>query len=81
VEERSAFDAARGVDRCARRLRLPDGRVLAATAELRYYFPPEWEPLAARAGLRLVELTSSTPPPRGGLGTDAPDLIALLESP
>jgi hypothetical protein len=80
VEEVSTFDAARGVDRCARRLRLPDGRLLAATAELRYYFPPEWGPLAARAGLRLVELTSSTPP-RGDLGPDAPDLIAILESP
>jgi SAM-dependent methyltransferase len=81
VEEVSTFDPVRGVDRCARRLRLPDGRRLEATAELRYYSPPEWEPLAARAGLRLLELTSSTPPPGGGLGPDAPDLIALLESP
>jgi SAM-dependent methyltransferase len=81
VEEVSAFDPATGVDRCARRLRLPDGRLLDATAELRYYSPPEWEPLAARAGLRLIDLTSSTPPKGGGLGPDAPDLIALLESP
>ncbi|MCM2332481.1 MAG: class I SAM-dependent methyltransferase [Anaeromyxobacteraceae bacterium] len=81
VEEASAFDPATGVDRCARRLRLPDGRLLDATAELRYYSPPEWELLAARAGLRLVELTSSAPPPGGGLTTEAPDLIALLESP
>ena len=80
VEERSTFDAAAGVDRCARRLRLPDGRLLEGTAELRYYFPSEWEPLAARAGLRLSALTSSTPPPGGALGPDAPDLIALLEA-
>lgn len=81
VEEVSDFDATAGVDRCARRLRLPEGRVLAATAELRYYFPAEWESLAAGAGLRLIELTSSTPPPGGGLGPEAPDLIALLETP
>ncbi len=81
VEEASAFDAATGVDRCARRLRLPDGRQIDATAELRYYAPAEWEPLAASAGLRLVELTSSAPPPGGGLTPEAPDLIALLESP
>lgn len=81
VEEVSDFDPATGVDRCARRLRLPDGRRLDATAELRYYTPPEWAPLAARAGLRLIDLTSSAPPPGGGLGPDAPDLIALLESP
>jgi SAM-dependent methyltransferase len=81
VEEVSDFDPARGVDRCARRLRLPDGRRLDAVAELRYYFPAEWEPLAARAGLRLVDLTSSAPPAGGGHRHDAPDLIALLESP
>lgn len=81
VEEVSAYDAARGVDRCARRLRLVDGRVLEAAAELRYFAPAEWGPLAARAGLRLVELTSSAPPPGGGLGPEAPDLIALLERP
>ncbi len=81
VEEVSDFDPASGVDRCARRLRLPDGRALAATAELRYYSPTEWESLAARAGLHLTALTSSTPPPGGGVGTDAPDLIALLETP
>jgi SAM-dependent methyltransferase len=81
VVEVSDFDPATGVDRCARRLHLPEGRVLDATAELRYYSPPEWEPLAARAGLRLIALTSSTPPPGGRLGPDAPDLIALLESP
>ena len=81
VEEVSDFDAATGVDRCARRLRLHDGRVLEATAELRYYSPSEWEPLAERAGLRLTALTSSTPPPGGELGPGAPDLIALLETP
>jgi SAM-dependent methyltransferase len=81
VEETSDFDPATGVDRCARRLTLPGGRRLEATAELRYYFPTEWEPLAARAGLRLTELTSSTPPSGGAPGPDAPDLIALLETP
>ena len=81
VEEASTFDAARGVDRCARSLRLPDGRALSAVAELRYYSPAEWAPLAAGAGLRLVALTSSAPPPGGGLGPDAPDLIALMEPP
>jgi len=81
VEERSAFDQARGVDRCARRLRRPDGRTLEGTAELRYYSPSEWEPLASRAGLRLTAVTSTAPPRAGGLGPDAPDLIALLEKP
>lgn len=70
VEERSTFDASRGVDSCARRVTRPDGAVLAGTAELRYYRPSEWGPLAARAGLRLSELT-----------TTAQDLIALLERP
>lgn len=81
VEEESTFDPGTGVDRCARRLTLPGGRRLEATAELRYYFPAEWEPLAARAGLHLSALTSSTSPPGGDLEHDAPDLIALLESP
>jgi len=82
VEERSAFDAASGVDRSARRLVRPDGAALAATAELRYYSPSEWGPLAERAGLRLVELTSTTDAgraPRREPGPEAPDLIALLE--
>ena len=73
-----------GVDRCARRLVRPDGAVLAGTAELRYYTPSEWRRLAARAGLRLVEVTSTPgrgPPPRREPGPDAPDLIALLEKP
>ncbi len=70
VEERSTFDPSRGVDRCARRVTRADGAVLAGTAELRYYKPSEWGPLAARAGLRLSELT-----------TTAQDLIALLERP
>jgi len=81
VEEVSDFDPATGVDRCARRLLLPDGRRLEATAELRYYAAAEWAPLAARAGLRLVGLTSSTAAPGGGPTDDAPDLIALLEAP
>ncbi len=82
VEERSSWDAARGVDRCARRLVRPDGTVLAGTAELRYYSPTEWNALAARTGLRLAALTS-TPGAAGGLlaepGPEAPDVIALLE--
>jgi len=84
VEERSEFDAARGVDRCARRVTRPGGAVLAGTAELRYYMPSEWGPLAARAGLRLVELTT-TPEARRTTrrepGSEAPDLIAVLEKP
>jgi SAM-dependent methyltransferase len=82
VEERSTFDAARGVDRSVRRMVRPGGGVLAAAAELRYYMPSEWGRLAARAGLRLV-LVTSTPDaarsPRREPGPEAPDLIALLE--
>ncbi|HET8539765.1 MAG TPA: class I SAM-dependent methyltransferase [Anaeromyxobacter sp.] len=84
VEEESEFDAARGVDRCARRLVRPDGSVLAGTAELRYYMPTEWGRLAERAGLRLVELTTTTDAgraPRREQGPESPDLIALLEKP
>jgi SAM-dependent methyltransferase len=82
VEERSTFDAARGVDRSERRLVRPDGAVLAGCAELRYYMPSEWRRLAARAGLRLVEVTSTPDAaraPRREPGPEAPDLIALLE--
>jgi SAM-dependent methyltransferase len=81
VEERSEFDAVRGVDRMRRRLVEPGGATLEAVAELRYYRPPEWEPLARRAGLRLRALTCSTPSSDGPPGHDAPDLIALLEKP
>ncbi len=84
VEERSEFDVPRGVDRCARRLVRSGGAVLAGTAELRYYMPSEWRPLAAQAGLRLVTLTT-TPDAAGErrreIGPEAPDLIALLEKP
>jgi SAM-dependent methyltransferase len=84
VEEESVFDAPSGVDRSARRLVRPDGSVVAATAELRYYRPAEWEDLSRAAGLRIVEITT-TPwaggAPAGELGPDAPDLIALLEKP
>jgi SAM-dependent methyltransferase len=84
VEEESSFDPARGVDRCARTLVRPGGVPLAGTAELRYYLPAEWGPLAGRAGLRLVELTTT---PDAGRTTrrapdaGSPDLIALLEKP
>jgi SAM-dependent methyltransferase len=84
VEERSRFDATRGVDVAERRIVRPDGAVLAGAAELRYYMPSEWRRLAAAAGLRLVEVTS-TPgavgTPRREPGSEAPDLIALLEKP
>jgi SAM-dependent methyltransferase len=84
VEEESVFDAPSGIDRSARRLVRPDGCVLAATAELRYYSPAEWKDLSSAAGLRIVEITT-TPwaggAPAGELGPDAPDLIALLEKP
>jgi SAM-dependent methyltransferase len=82
VEERSSWDARRGVDRCHRRLVRPDGTVLAATAELRYYSPTEWEGLARRAGLRLAALTSTLGAASGSLpgpGPEAPDVVALLE--
>ncbi len=84
VEEESHYDAVRGVDRCARRLVRAGGDALAGTAELRYYMPTEWGPLAGRAGLRLVELTTTPDAghaPRREPGPDAPDLIALLEKP
>lgn len=86
VEERSVWDSTQGVDRCHRRLVRPDGTVLAATAHLRYYMPAEWQPLAARAGLRLAGLTSTTggvpsAPSRREPGPEEPDLIALLEKP
>lgn len=85
VEERSVFDVARGVDRCARRLLRPGGAVLAGTAELRYYMPLEWRSLARGTGLRLVELTTTPDAvaraPRREPGPEAPDLIALLEKP
>jgi SAM-dependent methyltransferase len=84
VEEESRFDAVRGVDRSARRLTRPDGRVLEGTAELRYYTATEWLALAGRAGLRLVDVTSTTDAGRPGRpppGPEAPDLIVLLETP
>lgn len=84
VEEESVFDPMTGVDRCSRRLVRRSGAVLAGTAELRYYNPSEWRPLSERAGLQLVELTSTTDAgrtPRPELGPEAPDLIALLEKP
>ncbi len=84
VEERSEFDVPHGVDRCSRRLVRPDGAVLEATAELRYYTPSEWKRLAARAGLRLLRLTTTpdaVAAARGDPGPEAPDLIAVLETP
>ncbi len=81
VEEASSFDPTTGVDRCARRLVRLDGSLLEGTAQLRYYSETEWEPLARRAGLHLAAVTSTTPPPGGRLGPEAPDLIALLEKP
>ncbi len=84
VEEQSAYDATRGVDVAARRMVRPGGAVLAGIAELRYYMPSEWRQLAARARLRLVEVTSTpdaTRVPRRAPGPEAPDLIALLEKP
>jgi SAM-dependent methyltransferase len=82
VEECSRWEAARGVDVSHRRVVRPDGAVLAATAELRYYSPSEWMALAARTGLRLARLTSSPGasavlPSEPGL--ESPDVIALLE--
>jgi SAM-dependent methyltransferase len=82
VEERSSWDAARGVDRCHRRLIRPDGTVLAGTAELRYFSPPEWERLSERTGLRLAALTSTPGAVSGSLpgpGPEAPDVVVLLE--
>src|SRR5574341_174840 len=84
VDEESRWDAAAGVDRCARRLVRPDGTVLAGTAELRYYSAPQWSPLAEAAGLRLARLThtsSTREVPGPATGGEAPDLIAVLERP
>lgn len=83
VEERSRWDPARGVDVSSRRIIRPDGAVLAATAELRYYMPSEWSRLAERAGLRLVAVTSisDAATPRRETGPGDPDLIAVLEKP
>jgi SAM-dependent methyltransferase len=83
VEEESRWDAAAGVDRCARRLVRPDGTALAGTAELRYYSPPEWGPLAGAAGLRLIQMTTTFAGavPDAEPTSDAPDLIAVLERP
>jgi ubiquinone/menaquinone biosynthesis C-methylase UbiE len=82
VEEESLYDPGTGVDRCARRVVRRGGAVLAGTAELRYYNPSEWRRLAHRAGLRLLELTTTPDAgraPRREPGPEAPDLIALLE--
>ncbi|HSN13222.1 MAG TPA: hypothetical protein VLT61_01230, partial [Anaeromyxobacteraceae bacterium] len=51
---------------------------------LRYYTALQWGPLAAAAGLRLVEVTNTqtargAPGPHSG--SEAPDLIAILERP
>lgn len=84
VLEESAFDAAAGVDRCARRLVRPSGAVLAATAELRYYLPSEWRTSAPRAGLEVTDITTSPrllAPPGRPPGPDAPDLVAILRRP
>jgi len=84
VEEESVFDPVHGVDRCRRRMVRPDGSRLEAAAELRYYSPSEWGPLAARAGLRLVEITTTAgaaETPRRPPGPEAPDLVAVLEKP
>jgi SAM-dependent methyltransferase len=75
VEEEARFDAAAGVERARRRLVRPDGTALEGTAALRYYRPDEWDALACGAGLRLIEVTSTT----GAVGPAAPDLIAVME--
>lgn len=77
VEEEARFDAATGVETARRTLARPDGTVLEGTASLRYYRPDEWGPLARGAGLRVVELTSTTGVAPGSAA--APDLIAVLE--
>jgi SAM-dependent methyltransferase len=74
VEEAARFDARAGVERAHRRLVRPDGTVLEGTAALRYYRPDEWAPLARRAGLELLAVTSTT----GAEGAEAPDLVAVL---
>ncbi len=77
VEEEARFDAATGIETARRRLARPDGTALEATARLRYYRPEEWGPLARGAGLRVVELTSTTGVDPATAG--APDVITVLE--
>jgi SAM-dependent methyltransferase len=79
VEEEARFEAATGVETARRRLVRSDGTALEGTARLRYYRSEEWGPLARGAGLRVVELTSTTgvSPTTG----TAPDMIAVLERP
>ncbi|HYD40049.1 MAG TPA: methyltransferase domain-containing protein [Anaeromyxobacter sp.] len=79
VEEEARFDAATGLETARRRLARPDGTALEGTASLRYYGPDEWGQLARGAGLRVVELTSTTGLSPGTAA--APDVIAVLERP
>ncbi len=81
VVEASRYDAGTGRERLERRLTRRDGTVLAGTAHLRYYTPLEWVPLARRAGLRLVRITSTPQAenPSERFEERAPDLIALAE--
>lgn len=82
LEEHSTGNSERGVDRLTRRLVRADGSRLEATAELRYYTPAEWGPLADAAGLRVARMTSlgdTDSEPFRQPGPDAPDLIVVLE--
>lgn len=80
VEEWSLFDPATGVETLSRVITRGD-RVLAGAARLRYYRPTEWGRLAARAGLRLRELASTTAGGPAPFSERSLDLIAVLEKP
>jgi SAM-dependent methyltransferase len=80
VEEVGRYDPASGVELLHRTMRR-GGRVLAGEVRLRYYKPPEWEALAAGAGLTLRTLGSTGPASAAPFDEQALDLIAVLEKP
>lgn len=52
--EKTRYDPSSKRDRITRRLTFPDGRIMGATFDLRYYDLDEWRELLAQAGLSVV---------------------------